>query len=348
MICSRKTVLGYFMLAFDIATGATSSIAVQALQRAVPDFQLSALRYIGCIVVSILWMCKEKPSLHLEKVQYVYIIALGAAGIGFNVCFFSAVSMLPLTNASAVTISFRMVFFALLTGVKSWVPIDKILIISIVGCMSGMFFIAQPWSHFLEGFTPEFLGPSAQNNTLIELNFSVNGPQNLSSLSLLVTTSNKKSPYQTLILGYLLALLAAFADSIYFVVVSVYLTSVNPAVQCFASACISFPISMLISLYVEQPILIAGTKDILLVSIHVLATGICLITQTAALQLLNPIKVSVVENIEILLYILPQNTFVSHYLYGRKNALEVFGCIMIAIFAGFSSFSFSSHYHEDF
>ena len=331
------------MLTIDIATWATSSIAVQALQRAVPDFQLSALRYIGCIVVSILWMCKEKTSLHLEKNQYAYIIALSATSVGFNVCYFSAVSVLPLTNASALTISFRMIFFALLTTLKSKVPIDKILIIAIVGCMVGMLLIAQPWSSFLDGFTPEFLEPIVKNNTLI-----VTGPQNLSSFSELVTVSNEKLAYHTLILGYLLALLAAFSDSIYFLIVSVYLASVNPAVQCFASACISFPISLLISFYVEQPILITGTGNILLVSTHVLATGISLITQTAALQLLNPIKVSVVENIDIILYILPQYTFVSHYLYGRKNVLEVFGCILIAIFAGLSSLSFSSHYHEDF
>ena len=45
MICSRKTILGYIMLAIFIATWTTSSVAVQALQRAVPDFQLSALRH---------------------------------------------------------------------------------------------------------------------------------------------------------------------------------------------------------------------------------------------------------------------------------------------------------------
>ena len=347
MICSRKAILGYVMLAIDLASWAASSIAVQALQRTVPDFQLSALRYIGCIVVSSIWIFIKKPSAHLQYIEYMYIIAMSIASVLFNVCYFSAVSLLPLTNASAVYVSFRMIFFTLITTIKSQIPFDKILIISIVGCTAGMVFITQPWLEFMDGFTPGFLELVPNNDKVTQFNFSTYYGENSSFSTEFLTMSNEADVYQSLLFGYLLTLFAAAADAVYFLVVSIYLTSVNPAVQCFASACLCFPISILICFYFEQPVILSDVIDILLVSVHVIATGISLITQTFALQLLNPIKVSVIENVDTIMYIVPQYTFMSHYLYGRKNALEVFGCILIAIFAGLSSFSSSSHYHED-
>ena len=98
MICSGKTFLGYAMLAVHIASWTTSAISVQALQMAVPDFQLSALRYIGCIFVSIICIYIKKPSIHLSQENYAYLIAMSIASVSFNVCYFSAVSFLPLTN----------------------------------------------------------------------------------------------------------------------------------------------------------------------------------------------------------------------------------------------------------
>ena len=346
MICSRKALLGYVMLAIGFLSWAASSMAVQALQRDVPDFQLSALRYIGCIVVSSIWIFIKKPSADIQNGEYLYIIAMSIASVFFNVCYFSAVSFLPLTNASAVYISFRMIFFTLITTIKSQVPIDKILIISIAGCMAGMVFITQPWLEFTNGFTPGFLWSVTNNDNFTQFNISMYGNNPLPSTKPL-TMSNETAEYQTLMFGYLLTLLAAVADAVYLLVVSVYLKSVNPAVQCFASACICFPISILICFYVEQPVILPDVIGILLVSVHVIATGISLITETAALQLLNPIKVSVLGNVDTIMYIIPQYTFMGHYLYGRRNVLEVFGCILIAIFAGLSSFSSSNHYCEE-
>ena len=53
MILSRKSFFGYVVLAIDIVSWAIAAAASQALQRNVPDFQLSALRYISCMVVQL-------------------------------------------------------------------------------------------------------------------------------------------------------------------------------------------------------------------------------------------------------------------------------------------------------
>ena len=346
MNCSRKNLLGNVLLAINIASWTTSAVAVQALQRAVPDFQLSALRYIGCMIVSLIWMCIQKPSVHLLKVQYAYIIAGSMASIFFNVCYFSAISLIPLTNASALTMSFRMISFALMMRIKFREPLDLILIISIVGSTAGMVCIAQPWYKFMNGFIPGFL--TSKTEKMMQFNISMFSKENASSTMETIGTSDENVVYQNLLLGYLLSTLAGVADGIYMIIVVVYLKSVNPAQQSFVSACISFPISMLISLYVEQPVVISGTINILLVSTHVIATGISLTAEVAVLQLLNPIMVSIIENVDSITYIIPQYTFVGHHLYGRKNVLEVFGCILIAIFAGLSSLSSCGHTHEDF
>ena len=346
MILSRKSFFGYVLLAIDLVLWAIAAAARQALQRNVPDFQLSAMRYIGCMVVSIMWIYFKKPSTDLLKIHYVYIIVMSVSSVFYNTCFFSAVSLLPLTDAAAFTIGFKTIIFTLMTTIKSQIPIDKILIISIVGCIGGTICITQPWSGFAGGFTPEFLESMTTSDETMQFNLSMLNYNNVSSFEP-NTDSGEKKVYHTFLLGLLLSLLAAVADGVYFLVVSVNLKSVDPAVQLFASALVCFPISAIISFYVEQPILISGTIDILLVSTHVLATGICLLTLTAALQLLNPIKVAIIQNVDTVINIIPQYVFMGHHLYGRKNILEVFGCILIALFAGLSPFSSSSHYHED-
>ena len=222
-----------------------------------------------------------------------------------------------------------MIFFTLIMKVKFQEQLDKILIILIVGCSTGMLFIVQPWFKFTDGFTPGFLIPKTE---IVQFNHSISSNTNM-SYSMEHNHTSYKKVIQTLVLGYLLSILAAIAEAIYMMVASVYLKLVNPAVQCFVSACISLPMSMLISFYVEQPI--------------VIASGVTLTAGTATLLLLNPIVSSIVENVDCITFIIPQYTFMGRYLQGRKNVMEVFGCILIAIFAGLSSLSSCSHYHED-
>ena len=293
----------------------------------------------------MIWIFIEKPPVHFDKLQCVYIIATSIAGVFFNVCYFSAVSLLPLTNASALTVSLRMIFFALLTRIKSQVPLNKILILSIVGCTAGMLCITQPWSEFIQGFIPGFL--SAKIEDMTQFNHSIFGNEIVLAPVEHITTSKEKMLFQYLLLGYLLSILAGLADGFYTLVVSIYLKSVNPAVLCFAVALICSPLSMLISFYVEQPIIISETIDILLTSTHMIATGISLITEAAALQLLNPIIVTVISNVDSITNIIPQYTFMGSHLHGRRNVLEVFGCILIAVFAGLSTLSSCGDYHED-
>ena len=334
------------MLGISITAWTTSSVAVQALQRAVPDFQLSALRYIGCIIVSVIWICIQKPTIQLEKLQYVYITALSIASVIFNVCFFTAVSMLPLTNASSLYVCMQMIFFAMMTRVQSHVPLNKILFVSIVGCTAGMVLITQPWSEFINGFTPGFLSPQVemkQFNVSIFNNKTAAAPVR----SVLIKAFKEKIVFQYILLGYLLSIFAGLANSYYMLLVSVNLKSVNPAVLCFLSALICCPLSMLMSFYVEQPIIISEIIDIFLASTHLIATGISLVTEAAALQLLNPIVVAVITNVDSIANIIPQYTLLSSHLHGRENILEVFGCILIAISAGLSSLSSCGQSHED-
>ena len=190
---------------------------------------------------------------------------MSVASVFYNTCFFSAVSLLPLTDAAAFAIGFKTIIFTLMTTIKSQIPIDKILIISIVGCIAGTICITQPWSGFAGGFTPEFLESMMTSDETMQFNPSMLNYNNVSSFEPIMN-SDDKIVYHAFLLGLLLSLLAAVADGVYFLVVSVNLKSVDPAVQSFASALVCFPISAIISFYVEQPIIISGTIDILLVS----------------------------------------------------------------------------------
>ena len=90
--------------------------------------------------------------------------------------------------------------------------LTKILFVSIVGCTAGMIFITQPWSGFLNGFTPGFLSLKFQEIKQFILSIFNNNTVAVPVHSQLIKTSKEKV-FQYLLLGYLLSILAALVNS---------------------------------------------------------------------------------------------------------------------------------------
>ena len=201
--------------------------------------------------------------------------------------------------------------------------------ISVVGCTVGVLVIVQPWKSFQQGFTPD----------VMVINESIHQSQE--------TENNSRGINTAVLPGYIAVISAGAVSSIYFYITAFYLKSIPSAIQCLVAGSFCLPSSLLISFYVEQPVIITNVRTIILATGHALGTGIHMITQNSSLQLLDPVIVSILFNFHAVLGLIPQYTFIRQYLFGRMNIMEVSGCIVVFVFVSIGSFLSKGPVHED-
>ena len=329
MVLQKTTLLGFAVVTLSLLSHESSDTAVQALQSAIPDFQLSAIRYTGLLGVSAAWLVIRKYNLRLSVDLYVPLILLSVTSLGFNILYFYAVAILPLSHAEALLVCTRMILFVFLAALTKRITLNIFNVLSVVGCTVGVLMIVQPWKPFDQGFTVNAIG----------INESISHQNNMSGHS---NVSVSK-----IISGYTAVIASGTMGALYFYIAAFYLRSVPSAIQCLVMGCLCLPSSILLSLYIEQPVLLTNSHDIILAAVHAISTGSFIISANASFQLLDPILVPIILNIQAVLGLIPQYTFMRKYLSGRMNIMEVLGCIAIFVIVSISSFLSTNTLHED-
>ena len=335
MICSRKILLGYGIVVITVLCFVASGVSVQALQKAVPDFELSLFRYSGTALAAGVAIVLLRKPLYIPKEHYGNIVIMGTTSLLFNFFYYFAVSVLPLAHVSGLTQSLRMIAVSILMSFTSRTWLEKLTIVAICGCTIGSFFVVQPWSAFSNGFIPEFLNTTSSG-------FSY---ENKSHDNNLTCCGELQSSWVAA--GYISILFGSIMDAIYLVVVGGQLKNVDSFNAVFFSSLLCVPISLIMSLYMEQPTVIMNPNIIPLVLIHVAGIAVTIITEVMACQIIGPLQTSIVENLCTILNLVPQYTFMSAYLYGRRNAMEIAGCIVITVSLILSGLPSVGNYHED-
>ena len=307
-----------------------SGVSVQALQKAVPDFELSLFRYSGTALTTGVAIAILRKPLQVSKEHYVNIVVMGTTSLLFNFFYYFAVSVLPLAHVSGLYLSFRMIIVSILMSFTSRTWLDRLTIVAICGCTLGTFFVVQPWSAFSNGFIPEFLNTTSSGFSHDD-NFTCCGELQSSWVAA----------------GYICILFGSMMDAIYLVVVGGQLKNVDSFIAVFFSSLLCVPISLIMSLYMEQPAVIMNPNVIPLVLIHVAGIAVTIITEVMACKIIGPLQTSIAENLCTILNLVPQYTFMSAYLYGRRNAMEIAGCIVITVSLILSGLPSVGNYHED-
>ena len=125
-------VLGYTAAVFFLIFDTLSVCCVQALQRFIPDFQLSFFRYVAQLILPFVIVKAMTISLHIDPPQYLSVFTVGVFNVVYNVLFFAAVSLIPLSAAGASHNMSLMICVALLSRVLFDKPIGCVLLTSML------------------------------------------------------------------------------------------------------------------------------------------------------------------------------------------------------------------------
>ena len=135
-----KVVLAYVGLIFTLLFWVSSSVSVQLMQRAFPDFEMNFLRFgVGIILFGAAIVMKREP-LTMSKEAKPYLFISGILNFLFAVAYYSAMSFMPLSHVSGVVQGFQVLCVVIITHIADSEPIARHLL-PMGGCITGMLLI---------------------------------------------------------------------------------------------------------------------------------------------------------------------------------------------------------------
>ena len=334
MMCFKTKSSGYLTALLTVLGFTVSGTAVQAINGTIPDLELTVFRYLGLFTISVIYLQTTHIPLKVPSNSYFHVIITSLGSGGFCLFYHGAMNYLPLSHVSAIFMSVRTIFMAVLVKVFKG-EVRKSIFIGTVGCIAGILLITQPWIEIQNEF-------SVEHDSTHQLPFS----SNLTGFSY-KTITNQKTP-KTLLFGCFLAVVAAVSDAWFTMTIGLFLRTIHPIVISFLSACICIPIAGLSCFYVSQPVIITDQATILLVCLHVVFSSLGLLMQAISSQLIEPVYVSIIGNLEIVTFLSPQYLLMKDDFRGHMNSMELCGCFLIvAVLVGTVILS-PDRNHEDF
>ena len=339
MWCSNTILTGYGSILLSLVSWEAAGAAAQGLQRVVPDFQLSLIRDIVIASISGIFVYMRNTAMYIPRENYIYVLLTSIFGILSDVLFFSGVSFLPLSQATGIFFATRMIILAIITKFYFGDHVNIFMIIGVIGSIVGLTFQAQPWNVFSRGFIPGFLQEiNCSNLTMTVLAWKDKIHGNITCES--IDRINQISIAVLLILGHMIMILAAMMSSLHMICIGVYLKSVDPSLICFITTLLCIPISLMLALYLEQPVYIDNPLSVLLIIIHAVCAAFTELFENISYQILPPLQASIIESIQPFMSLILQYTIFRQHLAGRMNFLEVLGCFFLI--ASFIVSTFSS------
>ena len=326
-LVSPTLIAGYLLTLSTIVAWTASAIAVQSLQRSVPDFQLSTYRFTLQLALCGFALKFNGKKLSFQKEKLPHFLLLCVVSLFYNVFFFAATALLPLAHAMACYSISTMLFIGLLTKILLKNNLGFGHGLSLFLASLGIMLVNQPWSTFSNGFVPHFM---MKTNNISSIDFGLNN-----TTFVFASEQNQKGTISyinvslVVAIGYGLANLAGLFEAVYFIVIGTSLADIDPFSQAFVVAVTNVPASLLIALYVEEFMLVTEVSEILLLIVHCFGATFDLICTNAAIQRINPSHVCLIQSFTVVVLLIIQYKFMDNGLSGHKNALEVIGSIVI-------------------
>ena len=282
------------------------------------------------------------------------MIAVAMTHLLYNTFFFASVPMLPLGHVMAGMSFSAMLLVAILNRVWKGKDLGCGHTCSLLMAGVGIAMVTQPWSVFGHGFIPPFM-KSFNNVTGVEC--MDDEQDNLSNITNVTQVSNVTTQtardHTNLIgivvtTGYVLITLAGFIQAINYLVALSYLGEKSPIFLGLIMSFINCPASILISIYMEELVLFVSLRDIFLIILHCICTSLGMLFSFAAAQRIGPSQVCLVESFVVIIFLIFQYTPMAGGLTGRRNALEVVGCVVVTVCIGLSTLTHGpTKLHED-
>ena len=314
------------MLAFTILA-ATSKICVQMLGKAVPDFELNAIRCGLTMVCMAVYFAVTKTWPIVNREHW---ISVGLLCIFNNMCtltLFIAVTLISLSSVESVLVTCQVItslmIFKLINKEKiTW---DKLLAVPV--CSVGVILVLQPTFIFRE-----------QNGVEIQIQGSVtNCTDQFVDISCRQEEDNK---LYFIIFGYVLSVVSGLS---YNVISSVtkynkdFYTNENIIISVIWSTLMGTIFSVIGMLIVEEPTLPKSLKDLALVGGHAVTFVLIMPLFCYGSILISGSLGAIIRSLNLLFVLAAQYLLMKDIFPGHRNWMEVFGVILVLFGAIFSS-----------
>ena len=314
------------MLGF-VVMASTSRICVQMLEKAVPDFELNAIRCgftLPCMAVYFA-ATKTWPTVNRENWISVSLLCLFSNIV--NLTLYISVTMIPLASCESVfvtcQITLSIVIFTFIN--KEKVTWDKALAIPV--CTMGVILVLQPPFMFHKQNGVEF------NSTFTNYTHQSDGQidqQREDTGDLLISTA----------IGYVLAVICGVSTNICSSITkysSDFYTKRNILISLIWTNVVGTMFSVIVMLIVEEPILPVSFRDTVLVGGHCFAYVLLMPFFMYGSLLISGSLGAIIRSLNLLIVLAAQYLLMKDIFPGHRNWMEVFGVILVLLGAIFSS-----------
>ena len=283
-MAKRRVYLGYITAGLTLVGYCTSAVTAQALQRNVPDFQLSFIRYTVQMFLSIIALRLTRTKIDLPYDSVDKVIGVAVSSLIFNISYYHASAILPLVDSYALLTLVVILMLSLFTKFYQHIDLGLFHHIAILSTAIGCFLIIQPWKDFQKGFVPPFMKTSFNISELIQVENSTTHLEDhlLRGINI----------WEILIQGYILVALAAAGEASIMMIVGQ--AGINPFVLTAAVSPICVLSALLMSFYFETPVLISDPQTVVLVLTHGVGVGMAAIFSNYACTCIAPSRVALV------------------------------------------------------
>ena len=248
----------------------------------------------------------------LHPQYYGWMAVLTTAHIVINIGVFGSAGLIHLTAVKSSLNVSNVISVAVLSHFLCKRSVGKIQILAAVICISGIILIWQPWQPTAPGITTN-ITDRHDNTTNFNKHFHGHGE------------------VPNTVLGYVAAIIAGVAVTVYFLTTSIPLSGVDTVTQITWVAMVGLPVSAIISVYFESPVIPTDPIEILLIFIHSISATLNTISITSGCRLIGPIITSFVTNFGGVLYLISQYTVMKDVMPGHQNWVEVVGALLTTL-----------------
>ena len=305
-----------------IAGSVVGTSCVQALQGAIPNFQLSAIRSLVQGPFYILVGAIKRKNFVIEKVHVFPTICLALLYMAKNVGYYGSAKYLPLVEVVGISSMFTMLSAVVHARLAYQREIMKVDLMSMCICMLGILLIIQPSLGFMDG--------TNYHSNLMEMVDNTTGSYNPKNGScvLVEQTPLCESSSQA---GYLLGVFGGLAQGITYNLNGFPLSNVEPLVKSAYFVNLYFFLLVMFSLYLEQMVFHVTSKQVLYLIGY---CGVSVFTTYANVYSVHQIGgtiASLIHSFETVAILGAQYTFMKAFIPGHRNWMEVGGAVAMIV-----------------
>ena len=330
---------GYLAAIASNIMASLGGACAQALQGAVPPFELNLSRYVAQTILCLTLILIQRLSMKLERPQVPPMLLAGLFSNIFNLSYYTASAMLPLGTQLVFTSLFQLITSIIFNKVilKKSIQWQKFIFMGLV--VVGLVLVLQP--PFLFPEPGEDIGPNSRNTTTLK-NATYNyrptylklmkypiGMNNATSQSVVPTmAAAEPNNIAKDAVAYVLCVIAGFSSTARATVYRVALPSVNLSVIGFWVGILGVVPSVAFMFFMEQPVIKLAALQFLILFGHSFGAASYSTFNIYAQQRLSPITWALMDNTKIIFNFALQYTVLANINPGNGNVLELVGAFV--------------------